>query len=204
MKVGMRKIGVFGGTFNPVHNGHLRVVLEAYDYLGLDEVLMVPSGFSYMKDEAEIADSGCRLEMVKLAVKDYPYIIVSDMEIIRGGASYTYETIAGLKEFYPLDKLYFIIGADNLYSMEKWKNADFIFQNVIIAVRLRDASEEADLRRQADYLKERFAAVVCFLPGDKIFISSRLIRERVKEGMDVGDLVPAGVDEFIGREGLYL
>ena len=100
----MKKIGVFGGTFNPIHNGHIYLAKSAYKLLNLDKVLVIPSGFSYQKSGENVLSKYIRADMVKLAIKDYPYLEYSDIEVKKEGNSYTYSTILDLKEEY-LDAL---------------------------------------------------------------------------------------------------
>ena len=118
----MSKIGILGGTFNPIHNGHLLLAEQARCFYGLDQVLFIPSGCSYMKRQEEILPGEIRFQMVQLAIADNPYFCVSDMEIVREGNSYTCETITRLHAQYPEDELYYIVGADTLFQMEFWKN----------------------------------------------------------------------------------
>ncbi|MCL2718447.1 MAG: nicotinate-nucleotide adenylyltransferase [Lachnospiraceae bacterium] len=204
----MRRIGILGGTFNPIHNGHVRIAAEAYEHFELDEVLLIPSGYSYMKNEAEIAAAESRLKMALLAVKDYPYMTVSDLEIKRKGPSFTYETINQLRETYNKEVFYFIIGADTLYNMENWKEPEDIFNNVIIAVKVREhdfaeITGKTDLIKQSDYLKAKYNAQISFLPGGKLNISSRLIREKISNNESISDLVPDDVAGYIAKFDLY-
>ena len=192
----MRKIGILGGTFNPVHNGHIKIALEAYEYLRLDKLLLIPSGYSYMKSDEEIAPATMRLEMLMLAVRDYPQLTVSDMELKREGPTYTYETIKELRETYVNSEFYFIIGADTLVNMENWKNPADIFENVTIVVKNRDNHPE--------YLKAKYETRIIYLPDGKIDVSSRLIRERLKTNESVKDLIPEAVLDFITRNSLYM
>ena len=129
----MSKIGILGGTFNPIHNGHLLLAEQARCFYGLDQVLFIPSGCSYMKRQEEILPGEIRFQMVQLAIADNPYFCVSDMEIVREGNSYTCETITRLHAQYPEDELYYIVGADTLFQMEFWKNPEQIFTQCICA-----------------------------------------------------------------------
>jgi nicotinate-nucleotide adenylyltransferase len=199
----MRKIGILGGTFNPIHNGHIEIALRALNALALDEIILIPSGHSYMKKDEMVAEAGHRLKMTKLAVAELAQISVSDIEIRRPGNSYTCETIAELKEMYPEGKFYFIIGADTLYNMEKWKNPEYVLGNVVIVAAVRDNKTINELKQQSEYLTAKYAAVIHLLPGEKIAISSRMIREYLKNDAPIDNLVPAEVEEYITRNNLY-
>ena len=120
----MKKVGIIGGTFNPVHLAHLMLAETAYETMELDEVLFIPSGCSYMKDESIIVSAKDRVNMLGLALAENPHFALSMMEIERQGNSYTCETLRELSEKYPDWELYFIMGADNLFDIENWKNPD--------------------------------------------------------------------------------
>ena len=205
----MQKIGILGGTFNPIHNGHVKLAIEAHEYLKLDETLLIPSGYSYMKNATEIADAKNRLDMVSEAFRDYPSITVSDLEIRRKGPSYTCETIKQLGETYSDSAFYFIIGADTLYHMEGWKEPDYLFRRLTIVVKIRDeifevtSMDQTSLKKQADYLHTKYAAEIIFLPGQLVNISSRLIRQRIKNYESIIEMVPATVAEYITDKNLY-
>ena len=113
------KIGIIGGTFDPIHNGHLYIARKAMEEFNLSKVLFIPTGVSYMK--TDVSGAVHRYEMVRLAIKNYPAFEISDLEVFRGGNTYTCETIAELKKEYPDVKFYFIIGVDTLFMMENGK-----------------------------------------------------------------------------------
>ena len=140
----MSKIGILGGTFNPIHNGHLLLAEQARCFYGLDQVLFIPSGCSYMKRQEEILPGEIRFQMVQLAIADNPYFCASDMEIVREGNSYTCETITRLHAQYPEDELYYIVGADTLFQMEFWKNPEQIFTQCITACLLYTSPSPRD------------------------------------------------------------
>ena len=182
----MKKIGILGGTFNPIHTGHLILAENARIFCGLDEVLLIPSGCSYMKDASRILPGSVRLRMAALAAQDNPFFKVSDMEVVRPGSSYTYETLDALKKQLPDSELYFIVGADTLFHMESWKHPERIFKSCVTVAAVRD--ENADIR---------------FLPASHIGISATQIRERLKKGESVRYLVPESVRLFLEENGYY-
>ena len=199
----MQKIGIIGGTFNPFHNGHLKMAVEALVELRLDELLIIPSGFSYMKSEEFVASPDHRLKMAKIAVEKYARINVSDIEIQREGPTYTCETIKQLREAYPDAEFIFIIGADTLFGMEDWKNPEYIFKEVTVAVKVRDNIEERIIKKQVEDLTDKFKAKIIPLPGKRVSASSRTIREMVTNGEPIRDMVPDSIAEYIKRHNLY-
>ena len=139
----MRRIGLFGGTFNPIHNGHLALAQNAYEQCNLDEVWFIPSGISYMKKGQDIPSGMVRYKMVQEAIQGTEHFQVSDIEISRAGNSYTYETLVKLHSLFPEDVFYFIIGDDTLFTMETWYKPEEIFRlsNIIVTSRDVDQSE---------------------------------------------------------------
>ncbi|MDR2889156.1 MAG: nicotinate-nucleotide adenylyltransferase [Lachnospiraceae bacterium] len=219
-----KKVGFLGGTFNPIHYGHLMIAESAREYLDLDEVLLMPSGHSYMKSVAS-ASAEHRLAMTRLAARDYPHFTVSDMEIRRGGNTYTADTIDELRSTYPQAELYFIIGADTLLMMDNWSEPARIFAGAKIAVAVRDFEENKDIggasadhaevvkepsvhfteamKAQTAYLKEKYHADIIALPIKAIELSSSTIRARIKAGRPIGDMVPEAVTHYINEHKLY-
>ncbi len=199
----MTKIGILGGTFNPIHNGHLLLAETAREALCLDRVLLIPSGCSYMKDPGQILPGRIRLEMVRLAAADNPCFEASDAEIRRAGNSYTYETLELLREQYPEVELYHIVGADTLFHMEEWRYPERIFRNSVTAAAVREGFRDAGLQEQADRLAEKYGTRICLIPSRHMEISSTDIRERIRTGRSVRYLVPEQVRQFILQNGLY-
>lgn len=199
----MEKIGILGGTFNPIHNGHIALAETALKELKLDKVLIIPSGMSYMKSSIEMPDRMIRYEMTALAVKNHDGLEVSNIEVTREGNSYTYETLQILKNDYPDANFIYIIGADTLFSMEKWVKPEVIFEMTTIAVTVRDDFNRDDINNKCLELKKRFNASVILLNAPKVDISSSIIRNRISEGLSVSDLISPDVDSFIKNNKLY-
>lgn len=198
----LNRIGIMGGTFSPIHFGHLKLATTAYEEFNLDKVLFIPSGNSYLKND--VLESRYRLEMTKLAVMDTPYFEVSAVEIDRGGNSYTYETLRELKDIYPESELFFIVGADSFFYMDKWKEPEEIFKNAVILVSVRDDSSIEELEKKRNFFVDEYNAVVKFLSMECIDISSTQIREMIKEGKSVDNMVPSNVIDYISENKLYL
>jgi nicotinate-nucleotide adenylyltransferase len=220
------RIGLFGGTFNPIHSGHLTVAQKIKEAFALECIFIIPSAFPPHKKAADIADAKDRLEMIRLAVSDYRHFIISDAELKRPGTSYTIDTIKHFKAVSP-DKteFYFILGLDAFFEIDTWKSyRDFFdFIPFIIVTRSGEWGNGSSGMRKIleDYIKTRIAdgytfssSRSCYVHKNKhpififdikpIDISSTKIRERVKKGRSIKSLVPEKVEHFIKTKGLYL
>lgn len=192
-----------GGTFNPIHTGHLLLAENARSFFGLDEVWFLPSGCSYMKAQSEILSADIRLHMTSLACSTNPHFRVSDIETKREGYTYTSETLTILNDQYPDYDFYFLVGADTLFSMETWKNPDIIFSKAGILAAVRNGRDPRELQKQAAYLMNKYDARISLIPSDTIEISSSDIRSRRKNGKSIRYLVPDSVLQFIEEKNLY-
>lgn len=198
-----RKTGILGGTFNPVHTGHLMIAENAYDECGLDEVWLMPAHIPPHKKSAHILDDALRLEMVRCAVAGQSYLTASDFEIRRGSVSYTSETLKALNRMYPENEFYFIMGADSLYSIEEWHHPAEIFKLANILVAARDEAGYRDLKKRAEVLGQIYHAKIHIMSVPKFEISSTMIRERVAAGRTIKYFVPEQVREFIYKNNIY-
>lgn len=198
----MRRIGLFGGTFNPIHNGHLTLAQNAYEQCSLDEVWFIPSGISYMKKGQDIPSGMVRYEMVQIAIKGITHFKVSDIEISREGNSYTYETLLQLHSRYPEDAFYFIIGDDTLFSMETWYKPEEIFRLSSIIVAARDV-DKTGIRKKIEELHDRYHASIYLVDAPVIDISSTDIRELVACNRSIEHVVPEAVSGYIYLHDLY-
>ena len=201
-----QRTGILGGTFNPIHNQHLLLAKAAYEQLSLDKVLLIPSGISYLKEGTGVLPADVRYEMCRLAVKDIGYLEISDIEIKRQGNSYTCDTIRELKAGFPDIKLYFIIGADTLFMLDKWKNPEYIFKNSIIAVASRldgDSFTDDKIRDRIRELEGSFNADIKKIDIEASGLSSSMIRQAAERGEDISCFVPKDVAEYIKMNGLY-
>lgn len=199
-----KRVGLFGGTFDPIHYGHLMLAENAYDSLKLDEVLFVVSGKSYLKSNVSKAKD--RLSMTSLAISDNPHFALSTVETDRGEDvdSYSYETILTLKSHNPDTDYYFMVGADSFTYMDQWKKPDVIFKNTTVTVAFREGSSIEELKNKAKEYKEKYENVnIEFLPFMNIGISSTDIRNRVREGRTIRYLTPEAVFLYIDKNGLF-
>lgn len=199
----MRKVGIMGGTFDPVHIGHLIIAEKAREQFHLDEVLFMPSGTPYMKDIQKVLSGDIRAEMTKLAVEENPFFSVSTMEIEKEGSTYTYETLEALHDKNPNTEYFFILGADSLWSIENWKNPERIFANCHILAALRNGRADEEMEAQAAHLRTTYNAAVSMIKTSHIEISSSMIRDLIKDGHSVRYLIPDAVYDYIIKNKLY-
>lgn len=198
-----KRIGILGGTFNPVHNGHLYMAEYAREACSLDKVLFIPTGVPYMKNSSEILPGEERMKMLLLSIENNPYFEVSDIELKREGNSYTYETLEALKCQYPSAELFFIVGADCLFTIEKWYHPERIFANCTLLAAGRNHSAKEELEAEKRYLEEQFEAQIILLDFPTIDISSTVIRNNVQNGLSIRYLVPDNVSQYIYENGFY-
>ena len=200
----MKKTGIMGGTFNPIHNGHLELARKAKEQFALDEILFMPCGEPYMKAAQKVESKQTRVEMTALAVQEEAYFYLSTMEIEHSGNTYTYETLERLKQENQDTEYYFILGADNLFQITKWEKPERIFANCRLLAAVRDDKTVADMVEQIEYLEQTYHAVIFLLKIDCMDISSSKIRRKVAEGISIEADVPASVKDYIEEKGLYL
>lgn len=199
----MKRIGIMGGTFNPIHMGHLLLAEWAKDAQKLDEVWMMPTGCSYMKQEQGEVSPMQRYEMACLAVKDNEGLFCCDMEVKREGYTYSYETFEQLKASYPDTHFYFIFGADCLFSIERWKFPERIFASCSILAAVRGDVSMEEMTAKRDELVQKYGADIILLPFLQLELSSTLIRKRVAKGESIRYLVPDQVIAYIEEKGFY-
>jgi nicotinate-nucleotide adenylyltransferase len=199
----MLKIAVFGGTFDPVHLGHLAVAAEALRLLKLNEVVFMPAGQPYFKNLAEISSSEDRLNMLKLAIAGQPKYSLSMLEIEREGPSYAVDSMASMKSsLCPEDELYFILGWDSLLSLPQWHEAKRLIEICRIVAAPRPGFPKPDVTLVEKYLPG-LADRCIVMTRPLIDISSTRIRKRAAAGLTIKDIVPSGVEEYILERGLY-
>lgn len=193
----MKRTGIFGGTFNPVHIGHLINLEFARDHLMLDQVLLIPAKEPVHKAINDNISPSQRLEMLKLAIDGNSFFEASSLEIDRLEPSYTLYTIKDLKSVYPDDEFFLIIGSDSFNELDTWKSYAEILKSINIAVMKRPG--DPDLREDLTALSYN----VIIVDNPLIEISSTHIRERIKSGKSIRYLVPGPVIEYIESRGLY-
>lgn len=199
----MKKTGILGGTFNPIHMAHLIIAEIALEEAELDEILFIPSGCSYLKDAADILPAKERIHMTGLAIEDNSKFALSTIETDREGNSYTCDTLLELRERYPDQEYYLIVGADNLFTMEEWKDPEVIFQNAKILAAVRGGKKRDDMEEKIRELKEKYGADITILHVKHVDISSSMIREKVARGCSIRYMLPEGVRQYIIKNHFY-
>ena len=200
------KIGIFGGTFDPVHCGHVGLAVQAIERLNLDKVIFVPAKLQPFKVGQEIMYGEERIKMLKMAIdelaKDAP-IEISDIELYREGLSYTIDTLNAFREIYPEAKIYFILGTDALLKINKWKSAEELLTKFSLAVGMRPGYKNEALDECIDEIRKVYNTDITKLNNEQIDISSTVLRT-VSSGKELKDgVVPESVERYIEENGLY-
>lgn len=193
------KIGIFGGAFNPVHNGHLALAQQYKKELNLDKIIYIPTANPPHKTSSGLIAGEDRIAMLKLVVGNDE---ISDIEFNRQGKSYTYLTLQELKEVYPNDELFLIIGSDQFYYFENWYEFEGIME---LATVVTGAREENEYQNMLEYKKEHKSLEKVIISSfDVVEISSSKIRDMIKNGEDISSVVPTAVTEYIKEHKLYV
>ena len=200
----MKKVGIMGGTFDPIHIGHLILGEAAYEQFGLDKVLFMPAGRPPFKEGRKgMASNEARTEMVSLAIASNPHFKLSLLEMNDEGMSYTYRTLEKLKDANPDTEYYFIMGADSLLYFDTWSNPQRIADLAVIVVATRNHLDPAVLDAKIASLEEQFGARIHKLETPNLDISSSQIREWVSEGRGIQYYVPDPEIRYIEKNELY-
>jgi nicotinate-nucleotide adenylyltransferase len=199
------RIGIFGGTFNPAHLGHLITAQDALEVLDLSKILFVPCGLPPHKDTRQLAAPAHRAAMLEIAIEDNPDFELCDIEIRRGGTNYSVDTVRRLAELHPGHELFFIIGSDSLLELHLWKDTAELARLCRLVTFIRPGFEVKKGRRLnlklAPALSRRLVKDVAAV--HEINISASDIRHRVAEGMSIRYLVPPSVEAYIAEHNLY-
>lgn len=199
----MKRIGIMGGTFNPIHYGHLTLAEFSCKQFGLDEIMFLPSKKPAYKPNKDLVSDSHRLTMIKLAIKGNPYFYTSDMEYEREGNTYTADTMDILSSRNPDAEYFFIMGADSLFTFENWKDPERIIKHCSLIAAIRGAHDLQAVQIKSEELSRLYNGriLIAEIPG--IDISSNMIRQRIREGLTVRYLVPDPVISYININNLY-
>jgi len=222
----LKRIGLFGGTFNPIHMGHVQVIREVKKKFGLDKIFLIPSAFPPHKETEGIIDGLDRIEMIRLSFSDDPDFVVSDVELKRSGFSFTIDTVRHFKSILPENtKLYFIVGLDAFLEVDTWKSYKDLFLLIPFIVMSRAATGQRDTDLQWKHLESYIKSKIsegyrhspsrpCYIHDVKqpiflfqvtpVEISSTEIRECIRKGRTIKSLVTEPVEDLIKAKGLYL
>ena len=190
----IQKIGVLGGTFDPIHLGHFSLAQIAYEELNLDKVILIPANYPWLKRPHTLTDSFHRINMINLLIKNYSWLELSNIDVLRGGNSYTKDTLEELKIIFSNEtKMYLIIGSDSFHDFSKWKNTKRILElaDVVIAKRPKFEIKANDI--------QHFKV----LNSSMLDISSTIVREKIKKGLSTSKLITLEVKNYINNNKLY-
>lgn len=199
----MTKIGILGGTFDPVHYGHIGLAEDAIREVGLDEVVMIPAKIQPFKQHKNITSGEDRFQMLALLAGQDDRITASKFELLQDGISYTYLTMRHMQEFYGDAKLYFISGTDSFLKIETWKEASELLKNYSYIVGTRPGYRQDELKETMERVSRCHDTEVINLHNIQLDISATLIRERLAADESIDDLVPPAVERYIRGHGLY-
>jgi nicotinate-nucleotide adenylyltransferase len=197
----MGRIGILGGTFNPPHIGHLVMAQEALDQLELERVVLMPVAIPPHKEAQEDPGVAARVDLCRLAMSGDERFEVSTLEVDRGGASFTVDTLRELHDLEPEHDLTFIVGGDMAQSLPAWREPEAVLALATLAVAEREGVRREDIARRLEPLHDGDRVVFFDMP--RIDVSSSAIRRRVAEGRPIRYLVPDAVNEAIAERGLY-
>ena len=203
MKSRNERIGVLGGSFDPVHNAHVALGEAALKEAGLRKLIVMPARIQPFKQNKKAAAKRCRLEMTKLAFQGRENVEVSDYELSRDGVSYTVKTLEYLRGLYPDDEIFFICGTDSFLEIESWHMGREILADFSLAVSVRPGYREDELTRKIEEYEKKYGTNVVRIKAEMPPISSTMVRNRLAEGESVRGLVPDEVEEYVSAHGLY-
>ncbi|MDD5935121.1 MAG: nicotinate-nucleotide adenylyltransferase [Clostridiales bacterium] len=199
----MKKVGIMGGTFNPIHIAHLILAENAYEQFGLDEVIFMPSKRPAYKDLNDVIDEKYRQEMIELAIAGNSHFRIDTMEFYREGNTYTADTLLELTDKNPDVEYYFIIGADSLFQLERWSRPEVVMALSHIVAAKRNDEDDEDVVAKIKDLKEKYNATIDLLKIPQMDISSSMIREKRQQDKSVRYYVPMEVEQYMKENHLY-
>lgn len=199
----MSRIGILGGTFNPIHNGHIQMAKYSHDAAKLDKVILMPTFVPPHKESANLVSCEHRLNMCRLACLNLPYAEVSDFEIKLEGKSYTYRTLELLKSQNKNDEFFFIVGADMFLSMQNWKNPEIIFELATVIAIPRDEDSVSQLSNHYENVLKKMGAKAIVLKDSVLTVSSTYIRDNIDNQSALQSLIDSRVYNYIKENNLY-
>ena len=197
------KIGILGGTFDPVHLGHLSIAKKALEELALDKLIIVPAKLQPFKMDVPVTIGKHRLEMLKLAFEGLERVTVSDYELNQNEVSYTINTLNAFKKKYPDSEIWFLLGTDSFLKIEIWKNAKDLLTQFNLIVGARPGYKDKELDIQIKYLEKTYGTEIYKLSNEKFDISSTDIRNSISQGKAIDEFVPLAVERYITEYALY-
>lgn len=201
----MKKVAIFGGSFDPVHNGHISLAKDAVEQVGLDNLIFMPVNVQPFKQYKSIAGGNERLMMLRMAIEEDPAFALSNYELREDGISYTYKTLRVFQEALGCDtKLYFICGTDAFLKIEDWKESEELLKNYSYIIGARPGYKEEELKEIADRVHIQYNTEVVIINNRKVDTSSTEIRKAISEGKPIDNAVPEFIAEYIEENELYI
>lgn len=197
------RIGILGGTFDPVHMAHIALGKAAIEEAGLAKLIVMPAYIQPFKQEKKVTDDEHRLGMARLAFADVENAEVSTFEIDRAEVSYTYDTLTELKKIYKDSEIFFITGTDAFLIIDTWYKGLDLLKNFSFAVSSRPGCDLRNLDEKIEEYRKKYGTKVVKLKSGMLDISSSMIRQRIMDSKSVQGLVPEGVERYIAEHGLY-
>ena len=199
-----RRIGIMGGSFNPIHCGHLEMAEHAYKALGLDTVLFIPLGDPPHKQDLALADAVHRRNMVELAIEGQAHFVLNEMELVRDGYTYAADTLLELRSIYTEEtELCYLLGADAFLYIRQWYAFPRVLELATYVVFQRYDEDAALVKQEAEALEREYGANIILLSHQPVSVSSTFIRESLREGRDMCGLLPKKVEAYLERWRLY-
>lgn len=198
----MNRIGVMGGTFDPIHNGHIAIAEAAVKELGLDYVYMMPNNIQPFKQNRKITPNRERLDMLERVAEEIPEIRILTIEMENDTVSYTYDSMLKLKKMYPDKEIVFIMGADSLFSIDRWYKSEELIKICSFAAGFRPGYSNCLFENRINELRKK-GVKIYLLKNIELPISSTELKNRLKDGSSIKGLVPDSVERYINEQGLY-
>ncbi|MEG0772363.1 nicotinate-nucleotide adenylyltransferase [Clostridium sp.] len=199
----MMKKAIFGGTFDPIHVGHMHIAYEALYNLNLDKVIFMPNGNPPHKVNKVKTSADIRYEMVNMAIKGESMFQISDYEVNSRSLSYTYKTLQHFNAIEPETEWYFLTGVDSLMDLNKWKNIDIILENCTLIVFSRPGYTAEEIFKMKETIEKTYKREIIYLHMPVIDVSSTAIKEKIRLNRQVSYLLPCGIEEVIKKYILY-
>ena len=198
-----RRIALFGGTFNPIHRGHVNLADAAVRECGLDELIFIPNYISPFKQDQKVASGFHRSEMIRRILPNNPKFSLSCYELEKEGPSYTYETLKHFSQVYPDQEIAFVIGYDSLLTIDTWYHGEDILRNYLIITGARPGVSDSECAERIHCYEDRYGSRIFVLAVEPVDAASSNIRELLRNGKSIGEIVPLPVEEYIVENGLY-
>lgn len=199
----MSNIGILGGTFDPIHKGHIALAEYALASCGMSRIIFLPANVSPFKLGRKMAEESHRVNMIKLVTDANPCFDVDTMEVDSNNVSYTYNTLIAMKAKYPEDRLYFILGTDSFLALEKWYNGIPLLQTFSFIVGARPGYRDDEIDLMKYHYEAKYGSEIIKMTNDMLDISSTEIKKCVKSNESIAKMVPAIVERYINEHGLY-